>query len=232
MKFRFGSVILILSLMHLLAYGDLPQYTKGEGLVMEINSSSGAAEVVIAIVESDSNKLVLDIKMSSMAGFSAIELTQQFHLKYKGEKIIIEKAFISSPLWENKTYNLDDEYLNSYDGVSLDSFLFKKDLPSAYKYIGDSKVTTIKGKVIPAKKFELEENSQKLQFWISDSIKPFGLAAIKSQGPKSDQNYIIGYKGLIKAYKSAVNIEKALGITEKIKSYLPKQKNKKSLFLP
>jgi hypothetical protein len=211
---------------------EFPVYEEGQGVELQINGGAGNAYVVIAIVESDSKALVLDIKMTSTAGLNRVDLTQQFHLSLKGGKIAITQAFISSPLWEGKTYKMEAEYLKGYEGVQMDSFLFGKDLPNSFQFLGDSVVTSYRGEKIKSKKFKFEENSQVIEFWLSDKIKPFGLAAIKSKGPKPDQNYIIGYKATIKGYKSKIDAKKSLEMTSKIKAYLPKIKSRKSLFLP
>ncbi|MEC9281509.1 MAG: hypothetical protein VX642_02260 [Bdellovibrionota bacterium] len=204
-------------------------FQKSSGNSYDLSFGSIQSKIILAVVSSSTEKLVIEIH-SNVSSFIPLEMTHQFHLKIKDKKIYISDAFINSPVLGNKVYRLDDEYLQGYDGVQMASFLdFKPN--GKIKKIGNAKVSTDL-KTFNTSQYQINENSQTIDFWITEEIKPFAIAAIRSSGRKKDHNYMLSYKEPIKYYRSKLDIRKAQKMDDKIKAILPKPSKSKHFLLP
>ena len=209
----------------------LPDYLPGTGNKYFLQTNKEKAEIQIIVISKTENSLVLEIKSSLKAGFLPTELIQRFELQKKGKEIVLGKGYVYSPILGENTYKLAPEYLKGYDGVEMASFL-GSELDPRFKKVGSASVKTKEGKV-PSTQYEFSENGQKIEFWLSSKIKPIPLAALRSTGSKSSQNYVLGYDGPIENYKSPINPSSAIPMNDQLKSMLPKPTGKKkSLLLP
>ena len=224
---------LFLSLTHSISNAEnlkLPQFKASTGNLFELKFGSIESNVILAVVSSSSDKLVIEIHSNVSSSMIPIEMTQQFHLKIKDNKVYISEGYINVPVLGKATYRLDSEYLQGYDGVQMASFLdFKPN--SKFKKIADSKVKTDSGE-FEATQYRFKENSQSIDFWIAEKIKPFSIAAIRSSGSKKDQNYMLSYKDNLNSYRSKIDISKAQAMDKKLKAMLPTPSKSKQFLLP
>ena len=101
----------------------LPQFKASTGNLFELKFGSIESNVILAVVSSSSEKLVIEIHSNVSSSMIPIEMTQQFHLKIKDNKVYISEGYINVPVLGKATYRLDSEYLQGYDGVQMASFL-------------------------------------------------------------------------------------------------------------
>lgn len=209
---------------------SLPQFKQSTGNLFQLKFGSIQSDIILAVISSDKEKLVIEINSRISSSLIPIEMTQQFHLKIRDKKVYIAEAYISAPILGKNIYRLDDEYLQGYDRVQMASFLnFKPN--GKFKKIAKAKVKTDSGD-FQSTHYQMKENSQSIDFWIVENIKPFAIAAIRSTGPKKNQNYMLSYKEPVKAYRSKMDISKAKNMDDKIKAVLPKPSKSKHFLLP
>ncbi len=211
----------------------LPKYEVGSGNKYQLTLGKDVSEVTIAFVESTADKVVVEIFMDSKTDSSklGVKMWQQFQLGLVKGKVGITKGILKIPQI-GKSQILPAEYLQGYSGVQMKSFLIGSAGEMSGKKIGTEKITA-DGKTFECTHYRQGENSQTVDYWVSDDAKPVGLVKLSSAGSGSNSgsggagassggmNYSMIYTGRVSGIKSQINASEAEPMNDMMKAFLP-----------
>ncbi len=229
----FYTLVIASFLFPILSSAELPIYKVGEGARYKLSTAQEEqSNVTIIVAASSSEKVVVEMKMTYTSGLASVKLWQQFHLQFSNGKIKLSEAFIMSDMIGKEPQKLTPEYLQGVGGMQMEKFLFGKLEEIKDQRVGIEKIKT-DGTDVPVETAHLrnQQNGQTIDYWISDKLKPFGIIKLESKGSKSNQNYSMSFLSKIVNGKIKIDSSKAIPLTKKAKSILPKPSKTQSLFL-
>ena len=196
----------------------------GSGSKYQMKVAGGAvgAQVSIYITENKFGTLGVEYYTTTLNSLMPVKMWQQFVLGMEpGSPMFIKEGYVKTPEL-SAPEKLTSAYLNVNEGgVRVDDFLFSKPEELEKFKKGQEMVEVPAGKV-SALHYQKKRGNQIIDFWISDQAKPISLIKLVSKGKKPSHNYVLELLELLKGVKPEIDKKKAVPLSKKGKSFLPK----------
>ncbi len=204
--------------------GDLTQsFPPGKGSVyqLEVQGQKIPMDVSIYVASSGKENVNIEYFISSRESFIPIEMWQQFEITPSSSGAKVTKGFIQTKELKNPEI-LSGDYLNGFDGVRVNDFLFSTESELNKSKIGDEMVEVPAGKD-KAAHYRTTAKDQTIDYWISPEAKPIGLVKLTSKHPSDPKkNYKLELTSLMKNVKAYIDPAKGVPLTDRGRSYLAK----------
>ena len=207
------------------AFGtDLTQtFIPGKGTLyqLEVKGQKIPVDVSIYVASSTASSVNIEYFISSREGLVPVEMWQQFQISPSSSGAKVSKGYVQTKELKNPE-TLTGEYLNGFDGVKVNDFLFSNEGELNRNKIAEEVVQVPAGKD-KATHYRTVANGQTIDYWISPSAKPIGLVKLVSAHPSDEKkNYKLELTSLMKNVKPYIDPSKAVPLTDLGKSFLAK----------
>lgn len=194
---------------------------KGSLYQLEVQGQKIPVNVSIYVAHSTRNSVSIEYFLSSQESLLPVEMWQQFEISPSTSGTKVTKGYVQTKELKNPE-TLTGEYLNGFDGVKVNDFLFSDENEINKNKIGVEMVEVPAGKD-KATHYRTVAKDQTIDYWISDSAKPIGLVKLVSKHP-SDQkkNYKLELTSLMKNVKAFIEPAKAVPLSATGRSLLSK----------
>lgn len=203
---------------------DLSQsFPPGKGCLyqLEVKGQQIPLDVSIYVASSNKDKVSIEYFISSRESLIPIEMWQQFEIAPSSGGPKVTKGFVQTKELKNPEA-LTGEYLNGFDGVKVNDFLFSTESELNKNKIGIEEVEVPAGKD-KATHYRTVTAGQTIDYWISDEAKPIGLVKLTSKhATDQKKNYSLVLTSLMKNVKPFIDPAKAVPLSDRGKSYLAK----------
>ncbi len=203
---------------------DLSQtFTAGKGCLyqLEVQGQQIPMDVSIYVAGSSKDRVSIEYFISSRESLIPIEMWQQFEISPSSSGAKVTKGFVQTRELKNPEI-LHSEYLNGFDGVKVNDFLFSTESELNKNKIGVEEVEVPAGKD-KATHYRTVAAGQTIDYWISDEAKPIGLVKLTSKhATDQKKNYSLALTSLMKNVKPFIDPSKGVPLTELGKSFLAK----------
>lgn len=194
---------------------------KGSIYQLEVQGQKIPMNVSIYVASSTKTSVSIEYFISSRESLIPVEMWQQFEIIPSSSGTKVSKGYIQTKELKNPEI-LTGEYLNGFDGVKVNDFLFSDEKEINKNKVGVETVEVPAGKD-EATHYRTVANGQTIDYWISDSAKPIGLVKLTSKHPSDEKkNYKLELSSLMKNVKAFIEPAKAVPLTETGKSLLAK----------
>ena len=206
-------------------YGaDLSQsFTPGKGCLyqLEVKGQQIPLDVSIYVASSSKDRVSIEYFISSRESLIPVEMWQQFEIAPSSGGTKVTKGYVQTKELKNPE-TLTGDYLNGFDGVKVNDFLFSSESELSKNKIGVEEVEVPAGKD-KATHYRTVAAGQTIDYWISDEAKPIGLVKLTSKHPTDEKkNYSLALTSLMKNVKPFIDPSKAVPLSDRGKSYLAK----------
>ncbi len=206
-------------------YGaDLSQsFTPGNGCLyqLEVKGQQIPLDVSIYVASSSKDRVSIEYFISSRESLISVEMWQQFEIAPSSGGTKVTKGYVQTKELKNPE-TLTGDYLNGFDGVKVNDFLFSSESELNKNKIGVEEVEVPAGKD-KATHYRTVAAGQTIDYWISDEAKPIGLVKLTSKHATDDKkNYSLALTSLMKNVKPFIDPSKAVPLSDRGKSYLAK----------
>lgn len=194
---------------------------KGSLYQLEVKGQNIPMDVSIYIASSSKDRVSIEYFISSRESLIPVEMWQQFEIAPSSGGSKVTKGYVQTKELKNPE-TLTGDYLNGFDGVKVNDFLFSTESELNKNKIGIEEVEVPAGKD-KATHYRTVAAGQTIDYWISDEAKPIGLVKLTSKhatDPK--KNYSLALTSLMKNVKPYIDPAKAVPLTDRGKSYLSK----------
>ncbi|MES2527881.1 MAG: hypothetical protein V4598_12385 [Bdellovibrionota bacterium] len=203
---------------------DLTQtFTPGKGCLyqLEVEGQKIPVDVSIYVANSAKERVSIEYYISSRESLIPVEMWQQFEISPSGGKAKVTKGYVQTKELKNPE-TLTGDYLNGFDGVKVNDFLFSSESELNENKVGVEEVEVPAGKD-KATHYRTKSNGQTIDYWISDEAKPIGLVKLTSKhATDKKKNYSLALTSLMKNVKPYIDPGKAVPLSEMGKSFLAK----------
>lgn len=222
MKSRiFFTAVLLSGLGHA---GDLSKsFPQGKGSLyqLEVQNQKIPIDVSIYVASSEKEKVSIEYFISSREGLLPIEMWQQFEISPTASGAKVTKGFVQTKELKHPEI-LPEEYLNGFEGVRVNDFLFSSESELNKNRIGEELVEVPAGKD-KATHYRTSSDKQTIDYWISAEAKPVGLVKLVSKHPTDQKkNYTLQLTSLMTNVKPYIDPTKGVPLTGMGRSYLAK----------
>ncbi len=197
-------------------------FPKGKGSTFKLTMRDSAPiDLSIYVASSTATSANIEYFMNATGSLIPIEMWQQFEIKIVSGKADVVSGYVKTKELK-KPEIMPSEYLQGFDGVKVNDFLFATKAELDKSKISEDEIEIPAGKT-KATHYRTINNSQTVDYWISDEAKPIGLVKLVSTSLKvSNQNYKIELKSLMDNVKAAINPTEAGPLTEVGRAFLAK----------
>lgn len=198
-------------------------FPQGKGSIYQLEVQGQKIPVTVSIYVADSKKDTVSIEyfISSRESLLPLEMWQQFEIAPSPSGTKVTKGYVQTKELKNPEI-LTGDYLNGFDGVKVNDFLFSDENEINKNKIGVESVQVPAGKD-QATHYRTAANGQTVDYWISDSAKPIGLVKLVSKHPTDEKrNYKLELTSLMKNVKAFIDPAKAVPLSATGKSLLSK----------
>lgn len=203
---------------------DLSQsFTPGRGTLyqLEVKGQKIPIDVSIYVAAAKPDRVSIEYFISSREGLLPVEMWQQFEIAPSSGGTKVLKGFVQTKELKHPE-TLTGDYLNGFDGVKVNDFLFTSQGELDKNKIGDEVIQVPAGKDRAAH-YRTVAGDQTIDYWISDSAKPIGLVKLVSKHPSDEKkNYSLQLTSLMKNVKPYIDPAKAVPLSPLGKSFLAK----------
>ncbi len=194
---------------------------KGSLYQLEVQGQKIPVNVSIYVANSTKNTVSIEYFLSSRESLIPVEMWQQFEIAPSPSGTKVTKGYVQTKELKNPE-TLTGEYLNGFDGVKVNDFLFSDESEINKNKIGVESVEVPAGKD-EATHYRTVAKDQTIDYWISDSAKPIGLVKLVSKHPSDEKkNYKLELTSLMKNVKPYIDPAKAVPLSATGKSLLAK----------
>ena len=180
--------------------------TGGSYIFTQFNRTQIPLKIYIAKV-TDSN-LFIEYAFNDQLGIN--KYWQQYKLKL-GDKVEMVEAYVQEGNQDKPRIVPTEFFQQNKKGVQLHHFLINKGVKIPGKKEGKEFISVPAGKVL-CDHYQFSENSQVIDFWINEEVRPTGLVKLVSKGENNHHRYQIELKSLIKNQKSQIDPDKAISM--------------------
>lgn len=198
-------------------------FTPGKGTLyqLEVKAQKIPIDVSIYVASATASSVSIEYFISSREGLLPVEMWQQFEIAPSPSGTKVLRGYVQTKELKNPE-TLTGDYLNGFDGVKVNDFLFSNEADINKNKIADEMVQVPAGKD-KAAHYRTTSNGQTIDYWISPSAKPIGLVKLVSTHPTDEKkNYTLALTSLMKNVKPYIDPAKAVPLTELGKSFLAK----------
>lgn len=203
---------------------DLTQtFTPGKGCLyqLEVQGQKIPVDVSIYVAASSKERVSIEYFISSRESLIPVEMWQQFEISPSSGRAKVTKGYVQTKELKNPE-TLTGDYLNGFDGVKVNDFLFSSESELNQNKIGVEDVEVPAGKD-KATHYQTKSNGQTIDYWISDEAKPIGLVKLTSKhATDTKKNYSLALTSLMKNVKPYIDPSKAVPLSDMGKSFLAK----------
>lgn len=194
---------------------------KGSLYQLEVRGQKIPVNVSIYVASSTKTSVSIEYFLSSRESLMPVEMWQQFEIAPSSSGTKVTKGYVQTKELKNPE-SLTGEYLNGFDGVKVNDFLFSDENEINKNKIGVETVEVPAGKD-QATHYRTVAADQTIDYWISDSAKPIGLVKLVSKHPTDEKkNYKLELTSLMKNVKAFIDPAKAVPLSATGKSLLSK----------
>lgn len=194
---------------------------KGSLYQLEVQGQKIPVNVSIYVAKSTKDSVSIEYFLSSRESLMPIEMWQQFEITPSTSGTKVTKGYVQTKELKNPE-TLTGEYLNGFDGVKVNDFLFSDEKDINKNKVGVESVEVPAGKD-EATHYRTVSGNQTIDYWISDSAKPIGLVKLVSKHPSDEKkNYKLELTSLMKNVKAYIEPGKAVPLSATGKSLLAK----------
>lgn len=219
-----NKIALALLLSTFAEAADLSQsFPPGKGTVyqLEVEGQKIPMDVSIYVASSSKESVSIEYFISSRESLIPVEMWQQFEITPSSTGAKVTKGFVQTKDLKNPEI-LSGDYLNGFDGVRVNDFLFSSESELNKNKIGDEMVVVPAGKD-KAAHYRTIAKDQTIDYWISPEAKPIGLVKLTSKHPSDPKkNYKLELTSLMKNVKAFIDPAKGVPLTDRGRSYLAK----------
>lgn len=197
-------------------------YQKGSGNKYDLHLENiGTADVSLYVADVEDNILSVEMYFINQ-GLLTTEMWQYFELEKKARgPLSVKKGIFFVKELDNPEI-LPPERLKGEDDVFLADFLIELNEDIEKDKVNEETIQVPAGKV-KAIHYKKSYPKKDIEYWISSSVKPFGLVKLISKSKEkgdSKDNYVMNLKSLLKNVKSKIDTSKAKPLSEKGKKLL------------
>ncbi len=194
---------------------------KGSLYQLEVKGKKIPMDVSIYVAAASKDRVSIEYFISSRESLIPVEMWQQFEISPSASGAKVTKGYVQTKELKNPE-TLTGEYLNGFDGVKVNDFLFSTESELNRNKIGVEEVEVPAGKD-KATHYRTEAAGQTIDYWISDEAKPIGLVKLTSKHATDEKkNYSLALTSLMKNVKPYIDPMKAVPLTELGKTFLAK----------
>lgn len=223
MKMKNSLLVLLLCFFSPLVSANLANsFPPGKGSTFNLKMQGSQANLSIYIAEASAHDLSIEYFIEVKESLLPIQMWQQFEIQIQaGKTAQVTKGYVQTKELKNPEA-MTAEYLQGFDGVQVNDFLFKTKQELDKNKVADEEVMVPAGKT-KTTHYRTKNNGQTIDYWISDEAKPIGLVKLVSENPKKvEQNYSIELLSLMNNVKPYINPKNAVPLTPLGKSFLAK----------
>ncbi len=183
-------------------------FPEGTGGQYSLRTGLGSAEVSMYVTNSNDGEVSVEILFRQRNNMKTISMWQQFRLvRQMGNKMKLEDGY----LLVNEKYGPEKIPKGKLKGEGPFSMKDFQMLTPEELAARKTEKRTLQFEFGPLETTytRMEKQGVVIEYWLSDKIKPFGIAKLKSSGPKARDNYEMNFKTLIKGVDPIIQPTKA-----------------------